>query len=354
MPIFKHTLTDEIIQTAPNKGDLFAQTGVANNGNFAVSDRSDLIKQIKFDPAAQTTNTTTTIASGAAITDITLTLPATAGTFSTAAFKTVQTDLGTSPVATTPTSVLTLTSGDGSVTITGNSTTKTVDIRGVSGSAGINQLTGDGTAGPGTGSQALTITNLALSKLAATTISRALASDASGFITFSSVTSTELSRLSGVTSQLRGNDWAAFARVSGNDFTTSLSTAVDATNLSFGVGANTTWSFRLRLFGGCSTTFGIRTALSFPTGCVVKAGSLGVRAGSTGVQWENVWANTGTLTSAGTPLWTLASTAQTALIEGLIVNGANAGVVQVQAASAVTGDTTTISQNSFIKAFREV
>lgn len=46
----------------------------------------------------------------------------------TAAFKTIQTDAGTYPVATSATDTLTLTSPDGSVTITGNSATDTVSL----------------------------------------------------------------------------------------------------------------------------------------------------------------------------------------------------------------------------------
>ena len=129
MPIFKHSLTGEIIQTAPNRADLFSQTGVANNGNFAVCDKTDYVKQIKFDPSGQSTNTTVTIKSGANTTDINLTLPATSGTLSESAFQTIQTPAGTSPVSSGPTDTLTFTSSDNSISITGNSTTDTIDFK---------------------------------------------------------------------------------------------------------------------------------------------------------------------------------------------------------------------------------
>lgn len=45
-----------------------------------------------------------------------------------ATFKTIQTPSGTSPVATGPTDILTLTSSDNSITITGDSTTDTIDL----------------------------------------------------------------------------------------------------------------------------------------------------------------------------------------------------------------------------------
>lgn len=46
----------------------------------------------------------------------------------TNSFTTIQPDHGTSPVASSPTDTLTLTSSDGSVSITGNSTTDTIDF----------------------------------------------------------------------------------------------------------------------------------------------------------------------------------------------------------------------------------
>lgn len=124
MPIKQDPVTKEIIFTPPNRGDLFALTGVANNGNFAICDRSDYIKQIKFDPASQTTNTTVTITSGASITDVVLTLPTSSGTFSTAAFKTFQTPSGTAPVAIAPSDTLTFATS--TLSITGNSSTDTI------------------------------------------------------------------------------------------------------------------------------------------------------------------------------------------------------------------------------------
>jgi hypothetical protein len=51
-------------------------------------------------------------------------------------FSTIQTDLGTSPVATSSLDTLTFTSSDGSVQITGNSTTDTIDLVAVGGGGG--------------------------------------------------------------------------------------------------------------------------------------------------------------------------------------------------------------------------
>lgn len=60
-------------------------------------------------------------------------------------------------VAGSPGDTLALTSSDSTVTITPNQATKTIDF--VSPSTGITQLTGDVTAGPGSGSQVATIAN---------------------------------------------------------------------------------------------------------------------------------------------------------------------------------------------------
>lgn len=58
------------------------KTGVFNSSGFAICDDKKPLKQINFDASAQTDDTTTTIASGAAATDITITMPSASGTFS--------------------------------------------------------------------------------------------------------------------------------------------------------------------------------------------------------------------------------------------------------------------------------
>lgn len=63
---------------------------------------------------------------------------------STSSFKTIQPDAGTSPVATSPNDTLTLTSSDGSVTITGNAGTDTVNFQVAN--PGVDTINSDGTA----------------------------------------------------------------------------------------------------------------------------------------------------------------------------------------------------------------
>ncbi len=74
-------------------------------------------------------------------------------------------------------------------------------INAITGTA-ITSLTGDVTAS-GPGAAAATITNLALSKLAATTASRALVSNGSGVITPATTTATEIGYVNGVTSAIQ-------------------------------------------------------------------------------------------------------------------------------------------------------
>lgn len=125
MPITKNG-SGEIIYTVPSNKDRLNETGVAEDDDFAICDKDNVIKQIKFDvnPTGTTTVTgTTTIKVDVPDGNTTIDLTAISGIDS---FTTIQTDLGTFPVATSSTDTLTLTSSDATITITGNSTTDTV------------------------------------------------------------------------------------------------------------------------------------------------------------------------------------------------------------------------------------
>lgn len=209
--------------TAPDRKDIFDQTGVAHNGQFAICDKHDVVKQLKFDTSLQTTNTTTTLQAGSIASDVTITLPSTGGTLALTngatsnSFTTIQPDHGTSPVAVTSTDTLTLTSSDGSVNITGNSTTDTIDFKFVDLSA-ITALTGDVTAsGPGSvaaavatvgGSSATNVHNAELLANAATSANTASAivkRDGSGNFTAGTITAALTGTASGNTTYTAGN-----------------------------------------------------------------------------------------------------------------------------------------------------
>jgi hypothetical protein len=81
-------------------------------------------------------------------------------------FALMQPITGTTPTASSSTDTLTFTSSDSSISVIGNSTTKTLDFKRAGTDAGITQLTGDVTAGPGNGSQAATVVSIGASTAA--------------------------------------------------------------------------------------------------------------------------------------------------------------------------------------------
>ena len=75
----------QVTQTPPLDQDQANLTGVGRADQFAVCDRFDRFKQLKFDVSAPATGKTVTIAAGANASDIILTLPTTSGTLTTQA-----------------------------------------------------------------------------------------------------------------------------------------------------------------------------------------------------------------------------------------------------------------------------
>lgn len=129
MPITKDS--NGVIQYTP-ASDRFETitTGVHPADSFAICDNIDQIRQIRFDPSSQATNSNVYIKTGNAVagSDVIITLPSTSTTLSGAVegFTIFQCDAGTSPTADAVSDTLTLTCTDSSLVITGNSTTDTV------------------------------------------------------------------------------------------------------------------------------------------------------------------------------------------------------------------------------------
>jgi hypothetical protein len=122
-----------IVEQQITDADQFLKTGVMRSDSFAISDKVDVLKQIKLDPSPQATNSTTTLKAGATAGDVTITFPSASGTLATtagatSAFGTIQPITGTSPVASSPTDTLTLTSTGSTIAIAGNSTTDTLNF----------------------------------------------------------------------------------------------------------------------------------------------------------------------------------------------------------------------------------
>jgi len=131
MPITKDG--GRIVETPIKDKDQFERTGVIRDDQFAICDEIDRTKQVKVDATPLQTESTVTIRAGSSSGDVVITLPAESGTLVTSSgaansFSTIQPDAGTSPAADSPTDTLTLTSGDGSVTITGNATADSIDF----------------------------------------------------------------------------------------------------------------------------------------------------------------------------------------------------------------------------------
>jgi hypothetical protein len=115
---------------------MFAETGSIAQSDFAVVADNDATKKLKFDVTSITPTKSYTIQVPAISANQTLTLPSAGGTLVTTAtetssFSIIQPITGTSPTASSPTDTLTFVSGDNTITIAGNSSTKQIDIRAV-------------------------------------------------------------------------------------------------------------------------------------------------------------------------------------------------------------------------------
>jgi len=141
MPIINSGGT--VLESAPLNFDQFFRTGVIRADQFALRDRFDQLKQLQFlIGAAQAAQTTYGLQTPATTGDVTITFPSTSGGLTTHAFGVIQTPTGTSPTAGTAFDTLNLTSSDSSVSITGNSSTNTVDFKSTGGGGAFLPLAG--------------------------------------------------------------------------------------------------------------------------------------------------------------------------------------------------------------------
>lgn len=136
MPIFKNGV-GQIQYTPPSNQDRLNDTGVAEDDDFAVCDKDNVLKQVKFNVNPVTTDEATVTIQVDVSGDETINLSSisTNGSFST-----MQPITGTSPVATSATDTLTFTSSDNTVQIIGNATTDTLDFK----ASGLVNPTGTG------------------------------------------------------------------------------------------------------------------------------------------------------------------------------------------------------------------
>ena len=115
----------QIIYSKPEKEREFEETQVARDNDFAIADKINVLKQIQFDinPTTSGAGTLTIVTDIAG--DQTINLTSVAATNS---FATIQPDTGTSPTADSANDTLSITSSDGSVVVSGDSTTDTINL----------------------------------------------------------------------------------------------------------------------------------------------------------------------------------------------------------------------------------
>lgn len=170
-----------------------------------------------------------------------------AGTHSSdidAAFTVIQTDTGTSPVATGPMDTLTLTSSDGSVLIDGDATTDTVDFTIDAGSIETGVLP---IAHGGTNSSAALNDNRvmissgdAIVEAAAITANRAVVSDANGIPISATTTAAEIDFVNGVVSSIQDQLDAKEPAITPGDISTSTTGVSIGSGIASTVGPNVT------------------------------------------------------------------------------------------------------------------
>lgn len=130
------------------------------------------------------------------------------------------------------------------------------------------------------------------------------------------------------------------------DRTTTTTAMANVTDLAIAIGAGEAWSFDAYLSAGCNNTGGSQFSVTVPAGATVRATANGNTNSAT------AFTNGTIAASDGASPTMLNVSAQNRLVEihGVVVNGANAGSIQVRFKSVTNGQTTTVSANSFITA----
>lgn len=139
-----------------------------------------------------------------------------------------------------------------------------------------------------------------------------------------------------------------FATALTTNFTTTAVTAT-STTLSFNVKAGETWVVDVQLTAQCSSTGGVKYAISAPTGATIEGWIYSSLAAITTLSYQRL---TAIATLNATALHTVAATPAPDVIRFTIVNPTNAGVVTVQAASGTSGQTTTLFSGGSLTAMR--
>jgi hypothetical protein len=136
--------------------------------------------------------------------------------------------------------------------------------------------------------------------------------------------------------------YVRFARKTTDQAVNTTAALVNVTDLTLPIGANETWIFRFVIHGLSGTVPDWQFAV------VVPSGSSSVRYGLLNFNRTIIDANTSRSTS-GAPMHVGAmGFDEMLLVEGLVVNGASAGNIQLQfAQSTAAGGATTVYANSY-------
>lgn len=139
------------------------------------------------------------------------------------------------------------------------------------------------------------------------------------------------------------------AVVAGGNQTTTAQTAQNITGLSLAIAANETWVYIVHMKVGTSSAAGTQYAVNFPSGATVTADWFGTTSAATAFTNEQTTA-AATLTATSFNTANLAAVAVGAFIDGRItvINGANAGTVQIQHAKTTSGTATVYAGASMI------
>lgn len=126
--------------------------------------------------------------------------------------------------------------------------------------------------------------------------------------------------------------------------TTTANTFANVTDLSISIGASETWSFEAALTCGCNNTGGGQFTVTVPSGATLRLMVQGNTSSAT------AWTGASITASDGNTVNMVTANAQNrlAFLSGTVVNGANAGAIQVRFRAVTSGQTVTVDAGSYI------
>lgn len=130
-------------------------------------------------------------------------------------------------------------------------------------------------------------------------------------------------------------------------FSSTSTTAVPISGMSFSVGANELWQFEFVLFGQAGSSSGLYHQIGAPSGCVIES---------------HIFANSNSLTTfvsgrnnainvdAGIVLWNITGSPEQMVSKGIIASGASAGNIEFKLKNATGTTTFYVFKYSYVKA----